>query len=149
VPIARASTLTEQLERNIADERLAGAIGITLAAATLVLAAAGLYATMAFLVGRRRREIGVRVALGARSADVRRMVLHDAARLAAVGIAAGLALALWLAHALRNMLYGVDPVDYVSIAAAAAILGGAALLAGWLPAHRAARVDPLSALRES
>ena len=149
VPIVRAGTLTEQLERNIADERLAGAIGITLAAATLVLAAAGLYATMAFLVGRRTREIGVRVALGARSADVRRMVLHDAGRLAAVGIVAGLALALWLAHALRNMLYGVDPVDYISLAAAAAILGGAALLAGWLPAHRAARVDPLSALRES
>jgi predicted permease len=148
VPVVRASTMSDQMERNIADERLAGAIGITLAVATLVLAAGGLYATMAFLVGRRTREIGVRVALGARGADVRQMVLRDAARLAGLGIAAGLALALWLAHTLRNLLYGVDPVDYVSLAAAAAILGGAAILASWLPARRAARVDPLSALRE-
>ena len=149
VPVIRASTMSDQMERNIADERLAGAIGITLAVATLVLAAGGLYATMAFLVGRRTREIGVRVALGARGADVRQMVLRDAARLAAIGIAAGLALALWLAHTLRNLLYGVDPVDYVSLAAAAAILGGAAILASWLPARRAARGSIRSRLCES
>ena len=149
IPVARASTLAAQMERNIADERLAGAIGVTLAAATLVLAAGGLYATMAFLVGRRTREIGVRVALGARRADVRRLVLRDAGRLAALGIAGGLALSLWMAHTLRSLLYGVQPVDYVSLASAAGILGAAAILASWLPARRATRVDPLAALRES
>ena len=148
VPVVRAGTLREQMERNIADERLAGAIGLTLAGATLVLAAAGLYATMAFLVGRRTREIGVRVALGAHGADVRQLILRDAGRLAALGIAGGLALAVWMAQALRNLLYGVDPLDGVSLAAAAVILGGAAMLASWLPAHRASRVDPLAALRE-
>ena len=103
---------------------------------------------MAFLVGRRTREIGVRVALGARGADVRQLVLRDAGRLAAFGIAGGLALAVWMAHTLRNLLYGVDPLDSLSLAAAAVILGGVAMLASWLPAHRASRVDPLAALRE-
>jgi predicted permease len=148
VPVVRAGTLREQMERNIADERLAGTIGLTLAGATLVLAAVGLYAIMAFLVGRRTREIGVRVALGAHRADVRRLVLRDAGRLALLGIAGGLALAVWLAQMLRNLLYGVDPLDGVSLAAAAVILGGAAVLASWVPARRAARVDPLAALRE-
>jgi predicted permease len=148
VPVVRAGTLREQMERNIADEKLAGAIGLTLAGATLVLAAVGLYATMAFLVGRRTREIGVRVALGAHGGDVRRLILRDAGRLAALGIAGGLGLAVWMAQALRSLLYGVDPLDGVSLAAAAVILGGAAMLASWLPARRAARVDPLAALRE-
>ena len=148
VPVVRTGTLSEQMERNIADEKLAGAIGLTLAGATLVLAAVGLYATMAFLVGRRTREIGVRVALGARGADVRQLVLRDAGQLAALGIAGGFALALWMAHTLRNLLYGVEPLDSISLAAAAVILGGVAMLASWLPAHRASRVDPLAALRE-
>jgi predicted permease len=148
VPVTRASTLENQIERNIADERLAGTIGATLALATLVLAAAGLYAAMAFFVGRRTREIGVRMALGARAADVRRLVLGDAVVLVIVGILAGLALAVWTGRALRNLLYGVDAIDTASYGAAAAVLAAAALLATWIPARRAASVDPVVALRE-
>jgi predicted permease len=148
VPVNRSGTLRAQLERNIADERLAGAVGVTLAVATLLLAAAGLYATMAFLVGRRTREIGVRVALGARASDVRHIVLRDAGRLVAVGVASGLALAVWIGYGLRNVLYGVDHLDATSLVAAAAILATTALVASWLPARRAARVDPVVALRQ-
>jgi predicted permease len=148
VPVTRSGTLRAQVERNIADERLAGAIGLTLGAATLLLAAAGLYATMAFLVGRRTREIGVRMALGARATDVRQIVMGDAGRLVALGIAGGLALALWVGHTLRSVLYGVSAFDYTSMLAAAGILGTAAVVASWLPARRAANVDPLVALRE-
>ena len=148
VPVIRAYPLLDQIERNIADERMAVAIGMTLASVALLLATAGLYATMAFLVGRRTREIGVRVALGARTSDVRSLVLREGAMLAAFGVAGGLALSLWVGRTLRAQLYGVSPVDVVSLLIAALILSGAALLASWIPARRAARVDPVVALRE-
>ena len=148
VPVSRSATLRDQVERNIADERLAGTIGVTLGAATLLLAAAGLYATMAFLVGRRTREIGVRVALGARAADVRRMVMQDAGKLVIAGIAVGVALGVWVGRTLRTVLYGVTELDSASLLGAAGILTAAALLASLLPARRAARVDPVVALRD-
>jgi len=149
VPVVRAHTLLDQVERNIADERMAMAIGLTLAIVALVLATAGLYATMAFLVGRRTREIGVRMALGARTRDVRSLVLTEGVRLTLTGVAAGLALSVWVGHALRHQLYGIGTLDGLSLGTAAAILAAAALLASWLPARRAARVDPVVALRES
>ena len=148
VPVGRVSTLDQQLERNIAQERMASIIGVTLALATLLLAAAGLYSTMAFLVGRRTREIGVRVALGARALDVRRMVLRDAALLVTLGAAAGLGFALWAGRALETLLFGVGRSDVLSMLASAALLSVAGLVASWLPAHRASRVDPVVALRE-
>jgi ABC-type lipoprotein release transport system permease subunit len=149
VPVGRVHTLGEQLERNISRERMASVIGVTLASATLLLAAAGLYSTMAFLVGRRTREIGVRVALGARALDVRRMVLRDAGLLVLCGAGAGLALALWAGRALETLLFDVGRADSVSLMASVALLSAAGLLAGWIPARRASRVDPVIALRES
>jgi len=149
VPIVKAHTLLDQIERNVADERMSMAIGVTLALVALLLATAGLYATIAFLVGRRTREIGVRMALGARTADVRALVLTEGLMLALVGVAGGLALSAWAGHALRHQLYGVGVLDGASLAAAAAVLAAAALLASWLPARRAARVDPVVALRDS
>ncbi len=149
VPVGRVNTLAEQLERNISQERMASVIGVTLALATLLLAAAGLYSTMAFLVGRRTREIGVRVALGARALDVRRMVLRDAALLVLIGALAGLGFALWAGRALETLLFGVGRSDYVSLVASAALLSIAGLFASWVPARRASRVDPVIALRES
>ena len=148
VPVTRIGTLASQIERNISDERMAGALGVALASVALVLATAGLYATMTFLVGRRTREIGVRVALGARSADVRHLVLGEGLALVACGVLAGLAFAFWVGHALRTQLYGVNSTDLVSLAGAAVVLALAAVAAGWLPARRAARVDPVVALRE-
>jgi predicted permease len=149
VPITKAHTLADQIERNVADERMSMAIGVTLALVALLLASAGLYATMAFLVGRRTREIGVRMALGARTSDVRALVLTEGLMLALAGVAGGLAFAAWAGHALRHQLYGVGALDGASLAAAAIVLAGAALLASWLPARRAAKVDPVIALRDS
>ncbi len=149
VPVTRAHTVLDQIERNVADERMSMAIGLTLALVALLLSTAGIYATIAFLVGRRTREIGVRIALGARTADVRSLVLREGVVLALVGVLCGLALSAWVGHALRHQLYGIGPLDAASVGAAAAILAGAALLASWLPARRAARVDPIVALRES
>ena len=148
VPVTRVSTLRQQIDRNIADERLASVIGLALASATILLAAAGLYSTVAFLVGRRTREIGVRMALGALTGDVRRLVLRDAAWLVAPGILGGLALAVWIGHALRGLLYGVGSIDLTSLVIAAGVLTFAALLSAWLPAIRATRIDPLVALRD-
>jgi predicted permease len=149
VPVIRAYPLLDQIERNIADERMAVAIGMTLAGVALLLATAGLYATMAFLVGRRTREIGVRVALGAQTSDVQSLLLREGVMLAVFGVAGGLALSLWVGRTLRAQLYGVSPADVVSLLIAAFILSGAALLASWIPARRASRVDPVVALRES
>ena len=148
VPVTRAHTLLDQIERNVADERMSMAIGLTLALVALLLATAGIYSTMAFLVGRRTREIGVRIALGARTTDVRSLVVREGVLLALTGVLCGLALSAWVGHGLRHQLYGIGPLDVSSVSAAAAILAGAALLASWLPARRAARVDPIIALRE-
>jgi predicted permease len=149
VPVTRVHTLVAQIERNIADERMATAVGFSIAVVALILATAGLYATMAFFVGRRTREIGVRMALGARRGDVRALVVREGLTLALTGVGAGLALSAWIGNALRNQLYGIGTTDLVSVAASGAILIGAAALASWLPATRAARVDPVVALRES
>jgi predicted permease len=148
VPVIRAHTLPDQVERNIADERLAMTIGLTLALVALLLATAGLYATMAFNVGRRTREIGVRLALGARTTEVRSLVLREGLALALAGVACGLAFSIWVGRALRHQLYGVGALDVLSLIGAAVVLAAAALLASWLPARRAARVDPVIALRD-
>ena len=148
VPVMRFGTLRQQVDRNLADERLAGMIGVTLACATLLLAAVGLYSTMAFLVGRRTREMGVRLALGARQADLSRLVVRDSLWLVAPGLALGFALAYWGSSSLATILYRVDRLDPLSIAGAALILASASLLASWIPARRAATVDPVVVLRE-
>jgi putative ABC transport system permease protein len=149
VPVTRAHTLLDQVERNLADERAAMTIGTTLASVALLLATAGLYATTAFLVSRRTREIGVRLALGARTTDVRSLVLTEGVRLAVLGVSGGLVLSFFVGRALEHRLYGVTATDAWSVGIAAAILAAAALLASWLPARRASRVDPVVALRES
>ena len=149
VPVRRAMTLEEQLDRNIADERMARSIAAALGLAALVLAATGLYATMAFAVRRRTREIGVRMALGAQASDVSVMVVRQGFTLVAVGAAAGLAGAFAAGRAIESQLYGVSPADATSFAGAAALLAVAAMLAAWLPARRATHVDPVIALRQS
>ena len=113
----------------------------------LVMAAVGTYGVMAYSVVRRTREIGVRVALGATTGAVVRHIVGSAARLAAIGVTLGLAGAIALGWSMQAILVDTDPTDPVILAGAAALLGAIALLAGWLPAHRASRVDPVSALR--
>jgi predicted permease len=113
----------------------------------LLLALAGLYGVVSFLVAQRTREIGVRMALGARETDVRRMVLRRGATLAGTGLALGLVVALGLTRLLRSQLYGVTATDPAAYAAGILLLAAVALLASYLPARRAARVDPVIALR--
>ena len=149
VPVTRVHTLVDQVERNLADERMAMTVGMTLATVALLLATAGLYATMAFLVGRRTREIGLRMALGARTTEVRSLVLREGVGLASAGVGLGLALSIWVGQALQSRLYGVGATDLVSVGSAAVTLTIAAVLASWLPARRASRVDPVVTLRES
>jgi predicted permease len=148
VPVMRFGTLRQQIDRNLADERLAGVIGVTLAGATLLLAAVGLYSTMAFLVGRRTREMGVRLALGARQRDLSRLVVRDSLWLVVPGLALGLAVGYWGSSSLATILYRVGRLDPLTIAGAALILAAASLLASWIPARRAATVDPVVVLRE-
>jgi ABC-type antimicrobial peptide transport system permease subunit len=113
----------------------------------LLLALAGIYGSMAFRVARRTHEIGVRMALGAKPARVVSMVVRRSLLLAGVGVAAGLAIALAASRLVSSLLYGIAPHDAISYAAAAAVLLLAAVAAGLVPALRAARVDPVTALR--
>jgi ABC-type antimicrobial peptide transport system permease subunit len=119
-----------------------------LAAIALLLAGVGIYGVIAYGVQRRRREIGVRMALGAQRGDVLRLVMGQSLTLTAIGIAAGVGAALLLTRFLASLLYSVHPHDPATFAAVAALLTGVALLASYLPARRALRVDPTVALRQ-
>jgi predicted permease len=113
----------------------------------LVLAAIGTFGLVSYSVTQRRREIGVRLALGAQRRDIERLVTGEGARLAALGIVLGLAGSALATRWLSALLYGVSPIDPATFAAAALFLGGVALLASYLPARRASAVDPVQALR--
>lgn len=148
VPVSRAMSLHEQRLRNVADDRMAEAIGVTLGISALLLAAAGLYGTMTFGVRRRTRELGVRLALGANVADLRRLVLGEALALVVAGAVFGALGSRFVGRLLASQLYGVPPDDPISLAVALAILITIALLAAWLPARAAAGIDPVVALRQ-
>ncbi|HUQ52705.1 MAG TPA: FtsX-like permease family protein, partial [Gammaproteobacteria bacterium] len=111
-------------------------------AAALTLAAIGLYGVLAFVVGQRRREIGIRMAVGARRRQVLALVLRQGAALAGIGIAVGLVAAYALARSLQSLLFGVDAFEWSVFFAVAATLGAVAIAASFAPALRAARVDP-------
>jgi putative ABC transport system permease protein len=113
----------------------------------MCLAAIGIYGVVSQAVNQRTREIGVRMALGAESGDVVRMVMRRSLALAAVGIAAGVGASFYLTRFLQSLLFGVKPTDAVAFALAGAVLLGVALLAGYLPARRASRIDPAVVLR--
>jgi len=148
VPVTTALTLARQQILNVNDERVAMTIGLALAIAALLLAAVGLYGAMSYAVARRTREIGVRLALGAVPAHVRRIVLGEGLRLALTGSALGLALGFWMGTLVEARLYGVRPGDPLSYAVSAAVLTVIALVACWAPARGAMRVDPSVALRQ-
>jgi len=114
----------------------------------LALAAVGIYGVVSFLVAQRTREIGIRMALGARASHVRRLVIAEGMAPVLIGSAAGIAGGLLATRAIRGLLFGVTPLDPLSLAAAPGILAVIALLACYLPARRATRVDPLVALRD-
>jgi len=117
------------------------------AGAALLLAAIGLYGVMAFAVTQRTREIGVRIALGAQRRDVLRMVMRRGLLLTGAGLVIGLAAALALGRFVGSLLYGVTPADPLTLVTVALVLTGVASVAAYLPARRAARVQPMVALR--
>jgi putative ABC transport system permease protein len=113
----------------------------------LLLASIGIYGVLSYMVGQRSKEIGVRMALGAQKFDVLRMVLKDGARMTLTGIVLGVIGALALTRLMGTMLYGVRPTDPLTFVSVAALLGGIAMLACYVPARRAMKVDPMEALR--
>ncbi len=113
----------------------------------MALAALGIWGVIGYSVSQRTAEIGLRIALGASPGEVLRMVLAQGVRLAAIGTAAGLLAAVVLAHLMRSLLFGVGPLDPVTFAGMSAVLLVIALLASYLPAHRATSIDPAAALR--
>ncbi len=147
LPLANLQTMSRVYDGALAPSRLNMRLMLLFGAAALALAMLGVYGLLSYLVTLRTREIGVRVALGARPRQVVRNVLGETARLAAGGAALGLAGSLALAPLLRSLLFGVTATDAVSLAAAPLLLGLVALAASGLPARRAARIDPMTALR--
>jgi putative ABC transport system permease protein len=146
-PVWKVTSMEGLLQRSRAsDLSLAGLLAV-FGSVALLLAGMGVHGVMSALVGQRTREIGVRMALGARGGDVVRMVVRQSGRLALLGVGVGLVLALGLSRFLESLLYGVRPWDPLTLAAASGVLAGATLLASMAPARRAARMDPVAALR--
>jgi predicted permease len=147
VPVVDLRTVDEQIGVSLKSERLVASLSGVFGALATALAVIGLYGVMAYLVERRRREIGIRVALGALQGDVLWMVMREVVLLGGVGLAIGALLAFALGNLIRSQLYGLQPHDPWSFASAALVLAAAACAAGLIPSWRASRVDPMRALR--
>ncbi len=140
-------TLDEVIAGSVAARRLSMILLGIFAALALALSCVGIYGVTSYVVGQRTQEIGIRMALGAQRADVMRLVLGEGAKMALVGVAAGVAAALGLTHLMADELFGVTPQDPLTFASVAIVLMLVALLACYIPARRAVRVDPMVALR--
>jgi predicted permease len=146
VPV-RFQTVDDRIRESLVTERVMALLATGLGVSALALACAGLYGLLAYAVSKQTRDIGVRLALGAERGRVLRSILSESVILAALGTAAGLAGAIALGRFAANLLFDLSPRDPVSLAAAGALMLVVAVLAGFLPARRAARVDPVIALR--
>jgi predicted permease len=146
-PLPTVTTLEQETSRTLTPQRVAVSMTGALGALGLLLAAVGLYGVMAFSSSQRAREIGVRLALGARPGDVVRMVASRGVIMAGLGVLIGLPLALVATRAAESLLLGVGPMDWIALLGSSGILLGVATIASWLPARRAAGLDALEALR--
>jgi predicted permease len=147
LPVAMLKTLPQQARDNVYLDRMIGAFSAGFAVLATLLSAVGLYGVLTYTVARRTREIGVRMALGADAGRVRRMVLGQVGRLIVVGGAIGVVTALALGRSARSLLFGVAQTEPVVLTLATALLAVIALGAGYLPARRASRLNPVDALR--
>ena len=147
LPLLDMRTQNEQIEDTTRQERIFASLTSGFGLLALILACIGIYGIMAYTVARRTNEIGIRMALGAQSGRVLRMVLREASWLAVIGVVAGLAAAITLGRLIASMLYGLKPYDPLTLAFAAFLLAFVALAASWIPARRAANIDPIKALR--
>lgn len=140
-------TIENQMQESLITERLVATLSSAFGVLATLLAAIGLYGVMAYLVAQRTREIGVRMALGAASRDVIWLVMRDVLALAGFGIAVALPASWALTRLVKSQLYGIEPNDALTIVAATLGISFVAILAGYVPARRATRVDPMLALR--
>ena len=147
MPVAEMRTLVSQIDRLITTERLVSGLATAFGVLATLLAAVGLYGVMAFIVARRTREIGIRMALGALRGRVLWLVMREVAVVTGAGIALGLPLALAAGRLVQSQLFGVESGDLLTLAGAAVVISLAAALAGFLPARRATTIDPINALR--
>jgi predicted permease len=147
LPVSKVSTFARIIDSQLVRERLIATLSGFFGALAMLLACVGLYGVMAYNVQRRTCEIGIRMALGATGSAVTRMVLRHSLAMVMAGVAVGLPLALWLSKLVKSLLFGVEPGDAATLAAATLLLAVVAALAAYLPARRAARIDPTVALR--
>jgi putative ABC transport system permease protein len=147
IALAEPHTLEEIKSRNLGSDRFIMTLLGTFALIALLLAAVGIYGVISFTVAQREHEIGLRMALGASRANVMKLILKEALILACIGLGIGLVGAFFIGRALHSAVYGVGSIDYSAIAVVALVLLSASLVASWIPARRAAGVEPMKALR--
>jgi len=147
LPIVDIRTQREQIDSTMQNERIFASLTSGFGLLALALACVGIYGIMAYSVANRRNEIGIRLALGAQPGQVRGMILRESTGLAVAGIVAGVGAALGLTRLVKSMLYGIQPWDPASLAGGVLILLAVALAASWIPARRAAGLQPMEALR--
>lgn len=147
IPVMKVMTQAVEIDRSMNQEIIFARLCTGFAALALVIVSVGLYGTMAYAAARRTGEIGIRIALGAQRGAVVRMILRQVFLLAAVGLAIGLPAALGASRLVESFLFGIKANDPLALTSAVAILLGAALLAGYMPARKASRIDPIAALR--
>ena len=139
--------MEDQIDESLSAQRVMAGLSAFFGILATLLAAIGLYGVMAYTVTRRTREIGIRLALGADRSSLLKLVLREVAILTVAGVLIAIPVSLAITRLVRSVLYGILPNDPLSIAAAVILLASVALLAGYIPAERATRVDPLTALR--
>lgn len=147
LPLLEITTIQEQVSNLISHDELISTLTSFFSLLALLLAAIGLYGVMSYNVARRTNEIGVRLALGAQTTNVVRMILRESMLLLAVGTLLGLPLALLTTRAIKQQMFGLDPLDPLTFAMALLVIAGTTIFAAWLPARRAATIDPVAALR--
>jgi ABC-type antimicrobial peptide transport system permease subunit len=141
-------TIEQQVERLVVRERTFALLSAAFGLLAVLLSAVGVYGVIANAVSRRTKELGIRLALGAEPRRIFRLVLQEAGTLAALGVAIGVPGVFVVARTIRTLLFGIQPVDVRSAVTAVILLLAAATLAAWLPARRASRIEPLTALRQ-
>jgi putative ABC transport system permease protein len=149
LPVFGVSSMNDVLDRSLASRRFSADLVGGFAGLAALLASIGIYGLLAYIVGQRSREIGIRMALGARREDILRMFLHRGVALASVGVVVGLVISASTASVMASLLYGVRPRDPAVFLIVPLLLFAIAVLASYLPARRATKVDPLIALREA